>query len=452
MYDPPVNPLDTHAVAPAPEPTPARTLDPVRGGERIGSIDVLRGVALLGILVMNAYAFALPWPAYTNPLLAGGDGALDQATWWATHLLAEMKFMTIFSMLFGAGLALMAEPGGGSRRTLLRRSTTAACSGWRLIGLVHAYLMWFGDILFWYAICGVALYPIRRLRPILLIPAGLILILVTVPLTLGFGWLVLPTMEHQAQEALEAERAGEELDENEQAALEGWSQFHPGPEELEQEAEIYRGGYLEQVAFRAPLVLQFQVFALFFFGWRIVGTMVLGLGLMKLGVFAAACSSRTYVAFCLLGYGIGLPMVYLGARGLQGAAFDPLYMNQGGIMPNYIGSLFVAMGHVGVVMLVYKSGVLQALTRRLAAVGRMALTHYLAHTVIFTTLFYGWGFGFYGSLGRFQLMGVVLAVWLVQLIVSPLWLSRFRFGPAEWLWRCLTYWRRQPMRIERTNG
>jgi uncharacterized protein len=422
-------------------------LAPVRAQERLGSVDVLRGFAVLGILVMNIYAFAMPFPAYANPLKGGGTSVLDLGTWWITHLLFEMKFMTLFSMLFGAGLALMAERaeargvrfGGTYYRRLM----------WLLlIGAVHAYLMWFGDILVWYAICGVILYPLRRWRPHTLIVVGLILLCVMVPIALGFGYVIMPKMQAAAMEAIEAREAGDALSAEQLAAIESWESFDPGPETLQEEIDVYRNGYLGQVVYRAPLVAMFQTVFLLVFGfWRIGGLMLIGMGLMKLGVLSARCSTRFYAWGAVIGFVVGLPVTWLGARGMFAHEFEVFYMNQGGYFPNYFGSLFLSFAYLSVVMLVVKSTVLSGLTRQLAAVGRMALSNYLAHTLICTILFYGWGIGLFAYLGRFQQMFVVLGIWILQLTLSPLWLEWFRFGPAEWLWRSLTYWRRQPMRL-----
>jgi uncharacterized protein len=426
---------------------------PVAPAQRIEAVDILRGFALMGILSMNIYAFALPFPAYSNPLKDGGSGPLDMGTWWFTHLFSEMKFMSIFSMLFGAGLALMlerAEARGGKFGKIYYRRIL-----WLLLfGLLHGYLMWFGDILYWYAVCGVILYPFRRLRPRSLLPIGAILLCVVVPLGLAFGYGVIPMMQAAAVEAQQLADAGEELTEEQQAAIDGWRNFNPDEQTLVDEIEAYRGGYAGQVVYRAPLVLMFQtVFMLFFGFWRIGGLMLIGMGLLKLGVFSAQRSTRFYVLCCAIGYGVGLPVTFFGARALLAVDFDVMFLNQGGMFPNYFGSIFVAFGHIGLVMLVIRAGLLSWLTRRLAAAGRMALTNYLMQTVICTAIFYGWGLGLFGSLDRFAMMGVVLAVWAFQLTISPPWLERFRFGPAEWLWRSLTYFKRQPMRVAvRTSG
>jgi uncharacterized protein len=432
---------------PAAEPVlPPPAFGPVKAFERLTSVDVLRGAAVLGILVMNIQAFGNVWPSYSNPLVAGMEGPLDMGTWWVAHLFFDMKFMTIFSMLFGAGLALMAEraEAKGSRfgSFYYRRLF------WLLaIGAAHAYLIWYGDILFWYAVCGFFIYPMRRLRPATLLVVGSLLLLVVVPLMLGFGKFVVPKIKSAAVEAIAARDAGEELTEEQTEAIATWDEFHPTEEKIQEEVEVYSGSsWLRQVAFRAPMVIGFQIFGLAIFGWRIVGLMVIGVALMKLGVFAARRSTLFYLLCVVIGYGVGLTIVWLGGRQLVAHQWETLFMKQGGMLPNYFVSLGVAMGHVGVVMLLCKSGALPWLTGRLEAVGRMAFTSYLTHSLVCTTLFYGWGFGLFGTLSRFELMGVVLAIFIAQLVVSPLWLLRFRFGPAEWLWRSLTYGKPQPMR------
>jgi uncharacterized protein len=174
--------------------------------------------------------------------------------------------------------------------------------------------------------------------------------------------------------------------------------------------------------------------------------MLLGMGLMKLGVFSAARSLGFYWALMLLGYAAGIAINgYTAYRTIQ-SNFEPI--NMWWSFATYdAGRLTMALGHISLIILVFEAGALRGLTDRLAAVGQMALTNYLMQTLICTTLFYGYGLGLYGALERYQLYFVVLGVWLLQLVVSPIWLRYFRFGPMEWLWRSLTYSTRQPMRI-----
>lgn len=148
----------------------------------------------------------------------------------------------------------------------------------------------------------------------------------------------------------------------------------------------------------------------------------------------------------LAGYGIGIPIMFFSIYFVTSHQWDPVFMFRIGMAPNYIGSVFVALGHIALVMLIVKTGAFKRLMQRFAAVGRTAVTNYLLHSIILTTVFYGYGLGLYGQVPRLWQMLFVIAVIGLQMMLSPLWLKHFRFGPAEWLWRSLTYWQRQPMR------
>ena len=174
--------------------------------------------------------------------------------------------------------------------------------------------------------------------------------------------------------------------------------------------------------------------------------MLIGMALMKLGVLTAERSATFYTRLMLVGYACGLPLTMFSAFDLHAHGFDQMYVLRFGGIANYIGSILVALGHIGLVMWLTRTGRLQRLLDRFAAVGRMALTNYLAHSFILTTVFYGYGLGLYGGVPRAAQMLFVAAVVGLQLWWSTWWLARYRFGPAEWLWRSLTYWKKQPMR------
>jgi uncharacterized protein len=178
--------------------------------------------------------------------------------------------------------------------------------------------------------------------------------------------------------------------------------------------------------------------------WAVGGRMLLGMGLMKLGVFSATCSWRFYQRLALFGYGVGVPLTVIGSVELLYKNFEGLDAPIGGLL-FILGTVPTALGHAAIVMMICKADSLTWATRPLAAAGQMALTNYLMQSLICTTLFYGYGLGWFGTLDRVGLWGVVFAVWALQLITSPLWLARFRYGPAEWLWRSLTYWKLQPL-------
>lgn len=424
----------------ATEPTLLTPIDP---HERIASIDVLRGVALCGILTINIWFFALPEVVSSDPSRYGGWDAANQTVWMVVHLLCEQKMMSIFSMLFGAGLIVMDRRSAARGRSFIgiyyRRTF------WLLLfGLAHAYLLWMGDILVAYALCGFVLYPFRRLRPLTQFLLGGLLFLSQVVLVSCIGLLILyvrgVTGPENKQGSPELRQARVALEESLVGQI--------GPDTAKSQIEDHQKGYIEQLPRRAGenIVMQTWVF-LFWSGPRAGGLMLIGMGLMQLGVFSASRSFRFYARLALVGYGVGLPIVGFGILDTMSHFFDPVHQLLLGGHFNYIGSLFVALGHVGLVMLICKAERLRWLTYRLAALGRMALSNYFMQTILCTTLFEGWGWGLFGRLDRLQLLGVVVCVWLLQLIVSPIWLRFFRFGPMEWLWRCLTYWQLYPFRL-----
>jgi uncharacterized protein len=435
-------------------PLTGHRAEPVSAAERFASVDVLRGFALLGILAMNIVAFAWPGPAYGNPLRGGGFEGTDRAVWFFNHLVFEAKMMTIFSMLFGAGLVLMGER-AAARGASLRGVNYRRVLWLMVIGAIHAYLIWDGDILFLYAECGLFLYLFRNGTPRTLIILGVVLMMLVVPLVLGFTAAV-DGMKAVSARVDAQVKAGEKPGKFDRRIHDIWTdhlqkEFQPNEEQKvkdwDEEMETFRGGYLGIVKHRAFEVLMgqtvgFLLGGLFFAGAR----MLLGMGLMKLGVFSAERSRSFYIGMVVLGYGIGLPLMVFDAVQLINHEFRSEYFMRGGVFYNAFGSLVVALGHVGLIMLIVQSGALAWLTRRLAAVGRMALSNYLTHSIVCTTLFYGYGFGLFGQINRTGLAAIVLLIWIVQLWISPIWLKHFRFGPAEWLWRSLTYWKLQPMR------
>ncbi|MEW5925328.1 MAG: DUF418 domain-containing protein [Candidatus Zixiibacteriota bacterium] len=423
---------------------------PVREAERYASIDVLRGIAVLGILAINIYFFALPGNDYIYPSASGGFAGLNLLTWKFTSLFFLQKMMGIFSMLFGAGIVMMydkAERAGRKFKALHYRRMF-----WLLIiGMIHAYFIWHGDILVTYAICGMILFIFRRRSPRTLIILGLALFFFGILIQVAGGY----NFSRLKESAAEAERIlqeGGEISKSQEESMDAWkkvsSNFNTTEDSMKVESDAFRGGYVDVFKFRLPYAFMMQTQALIFIViWRTLGIMLLGMALMKLGIFSAQRSMKFYLIMTLLGYGTGLPLVMYGINELIAHNFDFIYQFKVGMNYNHIGSVLVALGHVGLVMLLYKWGILKWLTRCLAAVGRMALSNYLFHAVVFTTIFYGYGLGLFNRFDRFYLMWFVAGMWVVNLAVSPLWLKYFQFGPAEWLWRTLTYRKRQPMRI-----
>lgn len=422
---------------------------PVPATERLAGLDTLRGVAVLGILVMNVYAFALPFAAYMNPLLMGGREWYNLGTWFVTHVLFDQKFMSIFSLLYGAGIVLSmsrAEARAADFRHLFARRQF-----WLLvIGALHAYLVWFGDILFFYAVAGTLAFLFRHWRPRALVLAGLAFLLIGLAMALLTSRFV-DGLRVEARELIAQQASGETLDESQQSTVEEWLEirptFAPGTDDLRADVEAHLGDYPTIVAYRAPEVALMQFQALPFFAvWRIGGLMLLGMAAMKYSFLGGGRPAATYRRLCLWGYAAGLPLTLVSAASAWSHGFDLVWMFGPGGVPNYIGSLLVAGGHVGLVLWMVRAGRMAALFARFGAVGRTALTNYLLQSLVMTTVFYGYGLGLYGSVPRSRLMLFVAGLAGLQLLASPLWLARYRYGPAEWAWRSLTYGRVQPFR------
>ncbi len=399
--------------------------EPVQQQERIQSLDVLRGFALLGILVMNISAFSMPSAAYFNPSAWGNLEGLDGLVWRAAHLLADFKFMAIFSMLFGAGIVLMWERAEA-------RSQGAAGVHYRrmfwliVFGLLHAHLLWYGDILYWYGMTGLFVYLFRKRSPTTLIVVGVLLL----GMASAIMYLAGTSFEQWPEEA----------------RTEIVADMDPGEEAKQAEIAQYRGSWLEQMEPRRSSAIEMQTSTYLSWAlWRVGGLMLLGMALYKLGVMSAKRSRRFYQGLIAVAVVIGLPVTWYGIEYNFAIDWRAPYYFFLGLQFNYWASVLVALGWIGVVMLACQRDV-GWFTRPLAAVGQMAFSNYILQTLICTTLFYGHGFGLFATFERGAQMLVVLAVWVFQLIVSPIWMRRFRYGPLEWLWRTLVYLKAQPFR------
>jgi uncharacterized protein len=405
-------------------------------------------------LLININSFGLPYAAYSDPSTYGGASGANFVVWLVNHVLFEGKMRAIFSMLFGASVIILTSraqqrSGGGVevadiyyRRTL-----------WLIaIGVLHAYFIWFGDILFYYGVVGLALFPFRNLSARTLCIVGVLLL--GVHSFQGVRGVYRTQHATQIVAEMEAiEQSGGRLTAQQQSQLRSarWQREYYKPDAQSIATEIQTtggGGYVANLRARAHIVasLQSEVFYRFLV-WDIAGMLVLGMGLMKLGLFDASRSMRFYAMTAIAGYGIGVPLGTVTALRWSGSGFDLAAMFRYINSPADIVRFSVAAGHVAVIMMICKSGVLPGARRLLANVGRMALSNYLLTSVLCTLLFYGYGLGMFAKLQRFELLYVVVATWTVNLISSMVWLKYFRFGPVEWVWRSLTYGKVQPMRI-----
>jgi len=401
---------------------------PVTAAARFESLDALRGLAVLGILMVNVQAFTMVWEAYQYPPAHMDLTGANLSAWFVTHVFFELKFITIFSALFGAGVLLMAGDGDDQDRVRLHRRRMT----WLLIfGLLHAYLLWFGDILTTYAVAGFIIVLFRRMSASkLIVWGGVWTLLSGILLVLAMSALAL------APESMDAAELG----------------MAPTPEALAERVATYQAGWLDSRPTNALGALIGQLSSMTLFAGRVIGVMFFGMALFKLGFFTAQWRARSYLISAVLGLGVGLPPIWLAASHAveTGFALDGLWIHT---MANYVGSLFVSLGYASLVMLACKAPWLALVRKPFAAAGRMAFTNYLTQTLTMVFLTVGGiGLGLYGELERMQQVQIVLAIWVVQLIWSPIWLAFFRYGPFEWLWRSLTYGKLQPIGRQRASG
>ncbi len=428
---------------------------PVTTAERVVSLDVVRGLAVLGILVMNIVEFAWPDEAYGNPAFAGGCAGCDLWTWYVQVALFDGKMRALFSMLFGAGLVLvaerMAQRGDGMSATdlLLRR-----CLWLVPFGIVHRFfLQWTGDILYQYGLLGVLAVTFRHLRARTLIIAGLVWMLAFVPIGLRRYQAQCETRSQAEQaERMLAADANATVPAELAAAQKRWqtraASIPPKPEVLQKELAEVRVGYWQLFRNRWDYHHNFQS-SFLYYHWifDVLGMMLLGMGLAKTGFFHGRWRASAYVGVLIAG-ALTTAALFVWAMAWQATGFSVVALELRLIQDlTYAHSrALVALAWASALLLVLRAGVLQMLTHALAAVGRMAFSCYILQTVLGSLLFYGYGFGLFGTIPRAWLMVVMLGMSIVQVVFALLWLRAFRFGPLEWAWRSLTWWQRQPLR------
>jgi uncharacterized protein len=405
---------------------------PVKAADRILSLDVLRGFALLGILAVNAAYFAAPWQTGFSPLVA--PLTVDDQTmwsWFVMHVFFEFKCITLFSMLFGASIYMVGgERSDRSRGAVLRRRLMWLA----LFGLIHGLLIWYGDILLHYALCGFIVLLMRSWKPGTLFIVGGILYVFAFGLQTFTGPLLALVPPEQLEEIL--------------APIE--ATFAVPAADFERMQAAFQGGVISSIQENVSIwVTAFpQSLALI---PRTIGVMLIGMALFKIGFLGGRAPAWVYALMLLIG-AVSLALIGYQALINWDLRFDTVHMLGAGLAANVGLSIFVSIGYASLLVLLVKAGA-KLLTAPLAAVGRMAFTNYIAQSLIMTTIFYGGrGFGLWGEVDRVTLWAIVLGVWAAQLIWSPIWLSRFSMGPLEWVWRRLSYGKQVSMAKEAPAG
>jgi uncharacterized protein len=427
---------------------------PVADAQRLKLIDALRGIALVGILLMNIPGFAMP--DYFSESFKSDPANVN---FWVSAVISvgfEGKMRALFGMIFGAGVLLFVskkEQAGRSVTGLFYRRML-----WLILfGLIHAHLiLWIGDILYLYGFCGMLVYLCRKLKPTyLVLGIPLVAVLDFTAGTLFYQYLRDKRIAYVEASAVAAEN--KPLTEAQKDALAQWREIEktlvPNREDAQENTRKMKSDYATVASHLRPLAWKFETIGLPIEIWDSLALMLLGLGLYQWGFLSGRWPNRDYAKVLVIGYSVGLPLAacsfyhsYLYSPNLEAALRRMELVPIEWVRLIYpFQRIFLVMAHTAAIILLYKSKYAQPLFRRLEAVGQMALTNYIMQSVICTLFFFGYGLNYFAELEFYQIYFVVMAVWIVQLIVSPLWLRFFLFGPLEWVWRSLTYWRRQPI-------
>ena len=402
-------------------PQLSQTASATAGSERLLVLDVLRGFALFGVLLVNLPFAALPVAEAMQPSV--GIETAELIAWASVKALAETKFVSLFSLLFGIGLVLQigrAEARGSGTGFYLRRLAILG-----VVGLAHGLLLWQGDILLPYAVAGFVLFLLRHRSAKALMMIAWPLLVIGLLLSTGMAWV----------------DDGSDAGDAELSALIGQS----GSWQEVQERAWTEGPLELTITVRAvEYTMWLVISSLISFNWHVMALFCIGAAMMKRGLLAAEYRPlHGQLAFS--GLACGLLLEGASVALWLASGFAPGAVNAAATFVHEIGSLLLAAGYLGFVAWLVHGGAGRLLSRvkgALAAIGRTALTSYLGQSLVFNLLFPWFGLGLWGQLGRAELIVVAVLIFAAQALVASLWLRYFAMGPCEWLWRWATYGRR----------
>jgi uncharacterized protein len=404
---------------------------------RYHGLDILRGFAVMGILFMNIVAFAMPEIAYISPASYGGNTGPDFAAWLLSFILVDGKMRGIFSLLFGASMMLIItnarekqmEPGKVHYRRMI----------WLCIfGLLHFYLIWWGDILFLYAVSGSLAYLFHHLSPKKLIKWALIIY--------AAGFLLMFTAMGAMlflESAAKAPGADKEIVAEYNTLI---ADLGGDRQKIAKDVALHKGSYLGIVRSKLRDGWVERVTSTLLIMLETLPLMLIGMALLQNGFLLGQASMASYRKWAVWCISIGAILTCACAYFLYAHNFDLLLTTAVQMAVTIPMRLMMTVGYVAALVMLtckYQSSTFMI---RVAATGRAAFTNYLGTSIVMTTIFYGYGLGLYGDIGRAQLYWFVLGGCALMLIWSKPWLERFHYGPMEWLWRSLARWEMQPMR------
>jgi len=440
-------------------PTTSNLAAPIAQQERIVILDGLRGIALLGILLMNIPYMGLPEPAFDHILLNNELGTINEKVWWYVNWIPEGTQRAIFSLLFGAGIILFVTrlekrmDGMWPAEYFLRRQL------WLLVfGLFNGYiLLWPGDILFPYAIVGIVAFVFRRL-PVkgLLIAAVVCLLLMTARENRDLYKQKEVIQKGELVAKLDTTKVKlTDVQKEELGAMTGMKEKSDTAalkKEMKRNLEKSTGSYEVLYNYLSGVTAMIEFNFTYYGIWDILLFMLLGMAFFKSGVLTGQVPVKVYWAMFIGGMGLGLFLTWLRLSEIMDYKFNLFEITKNKGLEYYeISRTFRSIGLFGLLMLLFKSGWFNWLFKLMRPVGQMAFTNYLMQSIMGGLFFFGVGFGMMGKLQRYEIYLVVMAIWAIEITWSHVWLRYFRFGPLEWCWRSLTYWKKQPMRKENTK-
>jgi uncharacterized protein len=425
---------------------------PVMEHERITLIDSIRGMALLGILLMNIPVFGMPFPAFLKLSVLNEMGTINEKAWFIIEWPVEGTMRAIFSMLFGAGVILFTSRLEKKGEGLLVADYFMRRQIWlMLFGLINAFVfLWVGDILFEYAIAGILLFVFRNLSPKkLLLAAGIVLLIATARDNRDL--YIQKALITNGESIAKLDTNITKLTENQKYALGDMKGFKEASS-IESQQQIYNknkrqtsGNYSEIYNNLSERAMNLEFYFSYFKIWDYIEFMFLGMAFFKMGILSGNATNKIYWFLFIIGLGGGLIISYYRLQPELLYKFNDYDLAKHVSFDYYaISRTFRSLGIFGLILLLYKSGWFKWLFALTRPVGQMAFTNYLMQSVMGGLYFYG--FGMSGKLQRYELYYVVLAIWFIEICWSHLWLKYFRFGPLEWAWRSLTYWKKQPLK------
>jgi uncharacterized protein len=412
--------------------------------ERFATLDATRGVAVMGILLINIISFSMPEQAYISPLAWGGIGPVDIAIWAINQLFFEGRMRGLFALLFGASAMLVmaradAKAEGAVRVHFSRMAALA------LFGLAHCYLVWEGDVLFHYAVLGCLLLLVRNWSVKALVRVAIVLLTLH---TLYWGVQFAGALSFQS--IATAPDATAEMVRQYRAMMASF----PGPDSpsIARDLAAYRGDYATVLDYRLEHRAAIPIQLLFILGGETLGYMLFGIALMKSGLFTGGWDHARVRRLMLVCYAISLPVMAALTAWQYASGFNPIVLMGVFLSWSIPFRVVMTVAHAALIVLLVTRFANSAVIARVAAAGRMAFTNYLMTSIVMTTIFYGYGLGLTGRLERAELFLLVLAMWGLMLAWSKPWLDRFQYGPFEWLWRSLSRLKLQPMRKREHAG